>query len=261
MPSQNPIATPGVVLVLGVTSQIVKATAASLAQRGKSLVLGGRDPEELSAIASDLSLRYRVPVSTVHFDAGAFDDHAACIERVLKAAQTTHGDGSGLEGIVVGFGYLGEQAKAQTDWTEAHRIITANYTGAASILTHAANHLEARKAGFICVLGSVAGDRGRQSNYVYGSAKGAIGLFVQGLRNRLFASGVRVLTVKPGFVDTKMTYGKPGLFLVASPVTVGSRIARAIIDGDDVLYVPWFWQWIMLIIRLVPERLFKKLKL
>jgi len=107
----------------------------------------------------------------------------------------------------------------------------------------------------------VAGDRGRQSNYVYGAAKGALTLYLQGLRNRLQTAGVRVVCVKPGFVDTAMTFGMPGLFLVASPEHVGERIARAVEGKTDVLYVPWFWRYIMLIIRAIPEAVFKRMKL
>jgi NAD(P)-dependent dehydrogenase (short-subunit alcohol dehydrogenase family) len=128
-------------------------------------------------------------------------------------------------------------------------------------LSLAATHLEAQGSGFLAAISSVAGDRGRQSNYVYGSAKGALSLFVQGLRNRLAPAGVRVHTIKPGFVDTPMTFGLPGMFLVADPGEIGEHIAAAIERGADVVYVPGFWRWIMLVIRLIPERVFKRLKL
>jgi short-subunit dehydrogenase len=129
------------------------------------------------------------------------------------------------------------------------------------LLSHLADYFENRKHGFIAGISSVAGERGRQSNYVYGAAKGAFTILLQGLRNRLFPHGVRVLTVKPGFVDTGMTFGMRGLFLVASPEYVGERIARSVVRGRDVVYIPWFWRHIMLIIRLIPEFIFKRLKL
>jgi len=117
------------------------------------------------------------------------------------------------------------------------------------------------KRGFIIGISSVAGDRGRQSNYVYGAAKGALSLYLQGLRNRLHPSGVRVITIKPGFVDTAMTYGLPGMFLVASPQAVGESIASSPGKSADVVYLPWFWRYIMLIIKHIPEPIFKRLKL
>ena len=124
-----------------------------------------------------------------------------------------------------------------------------------------AQRFEDKGSGFIIGIGSVAGDRGRQSNYVYGSAKGAFHLFLQGLRNRLSSRGVHVLTVKPGFVDSPMTFGKEGLFLVASPEKVARAILRALKRRRNVIYVPWFWHWIMLIICCIPEFIFKRLKL
>ena len=115
--------------------------------------------------------------------------------------------------------------------------------------------------GFIIALSSVAGDRGRQSNYIYGSAKGGLSVFLQGLRNRLFHSGVRVITIKLGFVDTAMTFGLPNLFLVASPQEVGKKIVKAVNRGRNVVYIPWFWRLIMGIICSIPECVFKRLKL
>jgi decaprenylphospho-beta-D-erythro-pentofuranosid-2-ulose 2-reductase len=139
--------------------------------------------------------------------------------------------------------------------------MNANLTEAAMILEQFAAHFEARGSGFIVGVASVAGDRGRQSNYIYGASKAGFAAYLQGLRARMTKSGVRVLTVKPGFVDTKMTFGLPGLFLVASPESVGRTIHRAVLRERDVIYVPWFWRWILLIIRLIPERVFKRLSL
>jgi NAD(P)-dependent dehydrogenase (short-subunit alcohol dehydrogenase family) len=162
--------------------------------------------------------------------------------------------------VVLAFGYLGDQLAAR-DFSVGEKVIAANFTGAASILSHCANYFETLQRGFIIGISSVAGDRGRQSNYVYGAAKGALSLYLQGLRNRLFSSGVRVITIKPGFVDTAMTYGLPGLFLVASPQDIGERIASTPNKKPDVVYLPWFWRYIMLIIQHVPEPIFKRLKL
>ncbi len=241
------------VLILGATSAIARATAAAFAGQGYALYLASRDADELRRIAADLRLRYGVEVRHGEFDAEATATHEAFFQSVVAAMPN-------LRGVVLAFGYLGDQMAAR-DFRVGEKVIAANFTGAASILSHCANYFEPLKSGFIIGISSVAGDRGRQSNYVYGAAKGALSLYLQGLRNRLYASGVRVITVKPGFVDTAMTYGLPGLFLVASPQDIGARIVRALDKSADVVYLPWFWRYIMLIIRHIPEPVFKRLKL
>ncbi len=241
------------VLILGATSAIARATAGALAARGDTLYLASRDEEELSRIAADIHLRYGVEVHYALFDAEATDTHEAFFKSVVAAMPT-------LSGVVLAFGYLGDQ-RAARDFSVAAKVIASNFTGAASILGYCANHFEPLQCGFIIGISSVAGDRGRQSNYVYGAAKGALSLYLQGMRNRLYASGVRVITVKPGFVDTAMTYGLPGLFLVASPQSIGERIVRTLDKSADVVYLPGFWRYIMLIIQHIPEPIFKRLKL
>ena len=241
------------VLILGATSAIARATAAAFAARGAALYLASRDLDELRRIAADLRLRYGVAVHYGLFDAEAIETHEAFLQSVVETM-------SGLSGVVLAFGYLGD-AQAARDFKVGAKIIASNFTGAASILSHCANYFEPLQRGFIIGISSVAGDRGRQSNYVYGAAKGALSLYLQGLRNRLFASGVRVITIKPGFVDTAMTFGLPGLFLVASPQSIGERIVHALDKSVDVVYLPWFWRYIMLIIQHIPEPIFKRLKL
>lgn len=241
------------VLILGATSAIASGTAAAFAAQGYGLYLASRDKEELRRIAADLRLRYGVKVSYGLFDAEATQSHGDFLQSVI-------GEMKELSGVVLAFGYLGDQIAAR-DFSVGAKIIAINFTGAASILGHCADYFEPLQRGFIIGISSVAGDRGRQSNYVYGAAKGALSLYLQGLRNRLYPSGVRVITVKPGFVDTAMTYGLPGLFLVASPQSIGERIARAPGKSADVLYLPWFWRYIMLIIKHIPEPIFKRLKL
>lgn len=244
-----------VVLVLGGTSGIGRAVAAAFARRGYEPVVTGRRREDAERVARDLEIRYGVAARGEAFDSTRLESHEAFMARQAAMA------GDRLAGVVAAFGLLGDPDAARNDPEEARAIITANYTGLVSILTLAARRLEGRRSGFIVGIGSVAGDRGRQSNYIYGSAKGAAAIFLAGLRNRLHAARVRVLTVKPGFVDTEMTFGSPGLFLVADPEAVGERIARAVEQGRDVVYVPWFWRYLMLVIRSVPERFFKRLKL
>jgi short-subunit dehydrogenase len=228
----------GPVLIVGVTSAIAQATAAAFAAHGHDLLVTGRNPEELEAVAADLALRHRVEVEARVFDALDFEAH---------------------DGLMDAAG--GDQEEAQGDFREARRIVDTNYTACVALLEKAASILEDRGRGFICVVGSVAGDRGRQSNYLYGSAKSGLAAYLQGLRNRLHPAGVTVTTVKPGFVDTRMTYGKEGMFLVASPESVGRGIYRAARRGRSVVYLPGFWRLIMWVIRSIPEPVFKRLKL
>lgn len=242
------------VLILGATSSIARALAHALARQGAALHLVGRDLAEVERVGRDLAIRYQVPISWSGFEAQNYSSHGDVLEKAI--AHLPH-----LDGVFVSLGELGEQTQAEQDFSHAQRIIESNYTGVVSVLTPIANYLEQQKQGFIVGISSVAGDRGRQSNYVYGSAKGALSLFLQGLRSRLSKSGVHVMTVKPGFVDTKMTFGKAGMFLVASPDYVADQILSALNREKNIAYVPWFWFWIMTIIRSIPESLFKRLKL
>lgn len=242
------------VLILGATSAIARGAAAAFASKGHALYLAGRDMEEIERHAADLRIRHGVEVRCGHFDAEDVERHEVFVERVAREM-------GGLGGVLLAFGYLPERRTDSPVTNDGALTITRNLTGAVSVLEHCAALLEEQRGGFIIGISSVAGDRGRQSNYLYGAAKGGLGLYLQGLRNRLHPSGVRVLTVKPGFVDTAMTYGLPGLFLVASPQSVGTQIVRALERGREVVYLPWFWRYIMLVIKLIPEPLFKRLKL
>jgi len=243
------------VLILGATSAIARAVAAEFASHKFDLILAGRDREELTALAGDTSLRYGAKVRTVHLDFLDFESLPATLGSCLSAA------GENLEGVVLAVGYLGDQAAAQSDPCQARRILDTNLTGCVLALNIVAEHFERRHKGFICALSSVAGDRGRQSNYLYGAAKGGLSIYLQGLRNRLSRAGVQVTTVKPGFVDTRMTFGHPGLFLVATPESVARGIYKAVVKRKDIAYLPWFWRYIMWVVRLIPERVFKRLRL
>jgi short-subunit dehydrogenase len=241
------------VLILGATAGIGRALAAEFASHKYDLILAGRDLDELKALSADLNLRHGVSVRTQSFDALDF----AGMGPALAACLTTAG--KALEGAVLAVGYLGDHEAALNDLEEARRILDTNFTGPALALNILAKHFEQQGKGFLCALSSVAGDRGRESNYLYGSAKGGLATYLQGLRNRLHHCGVRVITVKPGFVDTRMTYGRPKLLLVASPQAVARDIYEAVERGKNVVYVPWFWRFIMLIVRAIPEKIFKKL--
>jgi decaprenylphospho-beta-D-erythro-pentofuranosid-2-ulose 2-reductase len=196
-----------------------------------------------------------VAVRAVAWEALDFAGTARMAEALLAS------EGERLAGVVVAVGALGDPEAARHDAEAARRLIDLNLTAVVALLTSLADALERRGGGFICVLSSVAGERGRQSNYLYGAAKGGLSLYLQGLRNRLHPAGVQVLTVKPGFVDTRMTFGLPGTFLVASPERIARGTLRALRAGRDVVYLPGFWRPLMFAIRALPERLFKRLEL
>ncbi len=241
------------VLILGATSPIARALAAEFAREdGADLYLAARDTAEGNRIAEDLSVRSGRAVYSGPFDAGNYNSHPDFVRGVIERL-------GGLDGIVVAFGTLGDEASAQSDPAEALKTISANFTGAVSIMTLAAEHLKAQGRGFIIVLASVAGDRGRKKNYVYGSAKGALALFTGGLRGRLANSGVHVMTAKLGFVDTRMTWSQKESGLTASPEQAARKIHDKWRRGAEVVYIPSFWRPIMAAVRIVPERFFKRL--
>lgn len=242
---------PGKVLVVGATSSIARALAGRLAARGARLHLAGRNGDELSRIASDLGIRYEAAVTWGTFDASSED-----LAEVVDVAATSMG---GIDMAVVALGDLGDQQLAERDGSHAMHIARMNLIAPMLLCTELANRFAEAGRGHIVALVSVAGDRGRRSNYVYGSAKGAFDLYLQGLRSRLHPHGVQVTSVKLGFVDTKMTYGRAGMFLLASPESAAAGILRASDRHADVVYVPWFWWPVMLAVRSVPERLFKRL--
>ncbi len=245
-----------VVLVLGATSAIATALARRFAGEGRDLLLAARDPVETGRLAADLGVRSGIEAQSMLLDAEDLESHPGFVESVIELCR-----GRPLEGVVCCLGHMDEQAACQQDFARAHRMLVVNYVAAVSLLERLAAHLEGRGTGFLCVLSSVAGDRGRQSNYLYGSAKAGLSTYLQGLRHRLARTRVTVTTVKPGFVDTKMTFGLKGLFLVASPASVAAAVHRAVRAGRAEVYVPWFWKWIMTVIRWIPEFVFRRTKL
>jgi short-subunit dehydrogenase len=247
--------TRGAVLIVGATSGIGRAVAREFARAGYDLVLAGRDEEELGAESSDLALRFGVRVATERFDGAEFDAHAGMFESAVNRF-------GGLDAVIVCHGSMVPQAEAARDLNHARAVIDANFTSAVSVLNRAADYFEGRgRGGTIVAVTSVAGDRGRQSNYIYGAAKAGLQTYLEGLRHRLFRSGVRVVDVRPGFVDTGMTWGLPGVFLAASPEKVGRAVYRAARRGRAVVYAPWFWRWIMALVRCLPRFLFHRTRL
>ncbi|MBI3453348.1 MAG: SDR family NAD(P)-dependent oxidoreductase [Rhodospirillales bacterium] len=242
-------------LVLGASSAIARAFARLAAAEGADVLLAGRDRADLDAAAADIALRSGRRASILDFDAADLAAHAAFVERARAAAGDT------MLNLFLAFGFMPAQTEIDADPALLHQAIAANYAGAVGVLHAAAPIFEAQKGGRLVILGSVAGDRGRLKNYVYGSAKAGLAAYAQGLRARLYRSGASITAVKPGFVDTAMTFGLPGMFLVASPESVARACLAAARAGKDEIYVPFFWRAIMAIIRNIPERLFKRLNI
>lgn len=243
------------VVILGATSAIARAIAFEYAHGGYRIILAARDDRHNAILADDIRVRFNVETTAIHFDAEDFASHHQVFRDILDAAQGR------LAGVVVCFGFMDTQARAQENFAIARRTIDVNLTAVISMIERFAVTLAQGGAGFIAVLSSVAGDRGRQSNYIYGAAKAGLSAYLQGLRNRLHPTGVSVTTIKPGFVDTKMTFGLPGMFLVASPEQAAKAIVAAIRKRKNTAYVPFFWRYIMAIIKAIPEWQFKKMKL
>lgn len=239
-------------LIIGAKSDIAKAVAQEYAQHQTNLILAGRRIGELENFANDLRIRYGVDVSLKELDVSNTDTHEAFYESLEPKP----------DGVVVAAGYMVEQSLAQRNLDETLKTINVNFTGAVSLLNIIAMDFEHKKAGFIVGISSVAGDRGRKTNYIYGAAKAGFSAYLSGLRNRLFESGVHVLTVKPGFVNTKMTEALDlPEKLTAQPAEVAKAIFNAQQQGKDVLYTKWVWRYIMLIIKHIPEFIFKKMSI
>ncbi len=242
------------IVVLGATSAIAKAFIRQCCNAQTKFVLVGRDEEALDAIKSDLIIRKARSIETI------VADLADCF-RAKETVQAVMARCSRVDLLFISYGILGDNAEALKDNVLTQEIITSNFTSVACLLSEFTPIFEKQKTGSIAVITSVAGDRGRQSNYIYGSAKGGLALFLQGLRHYLSKYGVHVLTIKPGFVDTPMTSAfKKGL-LWASPEKIARGIRHALLKKKSSVYLPGFWKWIMIIIKLVPESIFHKTKL
>jgi short-subunit dehydrogenase len=251
------------VLIVGATSGIARALARLMAadaasdQRTLGFILASRDEEELTRLAADLRTRSGCEVATIRYDAADLD---AAPPLVRDAAMALPG---GLQGVILAHGSLPDAEQSRRDPQVARELIDVNYTSMVLLLEAAADYFEQQKAGFICAISSVAGDRGRRSNYPYGASKAALTAYLQGLRSRLHPLGIPVLTVKPGYVDTGMIWGivKPDSPLNSTPQRVARDILRAIRRRRNVIYTPWFWRIIMGIVRAIPEFVFKRMKI
>ena len=242
------------IFIFGATSAIAEATARLFAADGSRFSLVARDPDKLKVSAEDLAIRGATHVVTAVADARDFDRHQSLVDEASAAL-------GGLDTVLIAHGSLADQKSCEQSFDAVRREFEINALGVISLLTHAANTFAGQGFGTLCVISSVAGDRGRQSNYVYGAAKGAVSIFLQGLRNRLHSKGVQVITVKPGFVDTPMTAAFAKGRLWVPPDRVARGIYKAVINKKDIVYLPWFWSPVMWGIRRLPETIFKRLRL
>lgn len=240
-------------IILGATSSMARALARHVAGDGAGLLLCGRDIEDLAATAADCEARGAALAEVMKFDARDASGFQAIVDRA-----------AGEEGEIncaVFVGSMPEQDAIDEDPTLIEGVVADSHVGPATFLQMLAPLMEERGQGTVVGVGSVAGDRGRIGNYVYGSAKAGFATYLSGLRNRLTRSGGHVVTVKPGFVDTAMTWDVEGMFLVAPPEKVAVDILRAVEKKKNVIYTPFFWRYIMLIIRHIPEAIFKKMSI
>lgn len=240
------------VLILGARSDIGKTTAHKFASLGHPVQLAARNATAMETDKTDMELRYKVAVTLHEFDALAIETHDTFVNSLPELPQIA----------VCAVGMMGQQRENERDIKSASIIMRSNYEAPAGILAVLANRFEERGNGTLVGISSIAGERGRAANYVYGSSKAGFTTFLSGLRNRLAKSGIHVVTVLPGFVSTRMTEGMDlPKKLTAEPNEVADAILRAVERKKDVIYVRTIWRLIMLIIRNIPEFIFKKLKI
>lgn len=238
------------ILIIGAGSDIAKSVAVKFADRGYNLYLAVREPKDLLAFAQELGARYQIQTKILRFNITETNLHYGFLSNLPIAPS----------GVLVAVGYVGDQLRVEKDWIKAQLIINVNFVGCVSILEACAASLKELR--FIAVISSVAGDRGRRSNYLYGSAKAGLTAYLSGLRSRLSTQSIAVITIKPGVIQTKMSAGhRYPRFLVATPERAAQDIMMAIERGTPVVYTPWWWRFVMLAIKLIPEKIFMKLKL
>jgi decaprenylphospho-beta-D-erythro-pentofuranosid-2-ulose 2-reductase len=237
------------IVVLGATSAIAQRIARLYAARGASFFLAARNQDRVQAVADDLRARgaERAEIAVADLDDSSRHDE------LIEGAQVAL---SGIDLLIVAHGLLGTRDAGPE---EAERVLRTGLVGPVSLLLRAALRLERQRSGAIVALSSVAGDRGRAANAAYGAAKAGLSAFLSALRQRLYRSGVRVVTVKPGFVDTPMTAHLAHKPLAVPPDVVARDVVRALDRGRDVVYTPWIWRLVMLVVRAIPERMFKRL--
>jgi len=240
------------ILITGATSAIAQEAAKHFAADGAAFLLVGRDSDKLAAVADDLRARGAKEVETEVVDLLDLARGSRLIDEAVEKL-------GGLDALLVAQGSLPNQAACEADPVQTLREFSLNAMGPITLLLKAAAHFEAQRSGCLAVITSIAGVRGRRSNYVYGSAKAAVSTFLEGLRGRMGDAGVSVVDIRPGFVDTPMTAHLSKSPLFATAVSVGERIYRAMNSGAAVVYTPWYWRWIALVLQLIPRSIFAKL--
>lgn len=241
------------VVIVGATSAIARAIARRYAERGSRILLAGRDLDECERIAADLRTRHNANASAIQLDLEDMDPTTFAREANDRL------DGA-LDELILCQGFMADQEDAERNPDFVRRTMEVNLTSVV-LLCEAIAPIMRAPGGSIVALSSVAGDRGRPSNHIYGSSKAGVNAYLEGLSSRLHDADISVLTVKPGFTDTAMTWGLDGMFLVTSPDDVAASVMKATAKGRSTLYTPWFWRGIMLIIRSIPGAIFKRLSL
>ena len=239
------------VLILGGNSDVGKSISRDFSKLGSNIILTSRKKGQLDSFKSDLEIRYSIKCDLEFFDVLDFNTHESFYISLKEKPDI----------VISCIGYLDNQEKSENSFEESLKSIQTNFTGLVSILNIVSNDFENRKSGIIIGISSVAGDRGRGSNYIYGCSKSGFTSYLSGLRNRLFNSGVKVITVKPGFIKSKMTnhLDLPKI-LTATSNKISFDIIKSIKKNKNVVYTKWFWMWIMIIIESIPEFIFKKSK-
>jgi len=239
-------------LIVGANSDIAISAAYRYAKAGYNIYLASRNTESLNIIAGDIKIRFNVNSEVIYFDACKFDQHPMFYQNLKVKPQ----------GVLLAFGIMHDQQDAQKDFCVTREMIDTNFSGSVSILEAIASDFEKRGSGFIIGITSVAGDRGRMSNYIYGATKAAFTAYLQGLRHRLIKSNINVLTVKPGYVETKMTKDITlPKTLTSKPNDVSNAIFKAVINKRSTIYVKPIWRLIMSIVIHMPDFIFHKTKL
>jgi len=243
------------ILIIGATSKIAQEFALASVKKGYHLILAARNQDKLNNIASDLQIRTNIEkIETMYFDTLETGKHKVFFKEVLSKTEN-------LKGIFIAAGVMFDQKLCENDFLKAKETIDCNFTGIVSILNIAANFFEEKNVGFLSCITSVAGDRGRKSNYIYAATKAALNVYLQGLRNRLGKTAVLVQTVKCGPVDTPMTKGMKNLPFLAQPAIIATAILKGIEKRKEIIYLPKVWFFVMKIICAIPERIFKRMNL
>jgi short-subunit dehydrogenase len=243
------------VLIIGATSAIASETAKLFASQHYNLTLAARDLEKLDSVKKDIIANYPdTNVNNLYINVLDYSSHKDLLNSFILELKR-------IDIVLIAFGSLPEQNEIENNFEEIHKQLEINMLAVISLTTVFAEYFESIKSGTLAVISSVAGDRGRKSNYIYGTAKGALSIYLQGLRNRLHSLGVNVITIKPGFVDTPMTAHMTKNFMFAQPADIAKGIINAIDNKKDVVYLPSYWSIIMLVVKHIPEFIFKKLSL